>query len=218
MRFFTNLSIPSFFFLLISYSTLARAARFDIINNCAQTATAVPVGGRQLDHGQTCSLDVPAGTKAARIWARTSCHFDGARRGSCETGDCATSVLGLREAPNMLAEFSLSQHMNREFIDISLVDGFNHRMEFSSTSGGCNRVIRCTAEHAIGQCPAMLKAPGGTVFHTNEYCCDSGPCGPTPYSRYFKQRCPDAYNYPKDDTATKACPGGANYEVVFCPR
>ncbi|CBI34734.3 unnamed protein product, partial [Vitis vinifera] len=35
---------------------------------------------------------------------------------------------------------------------------------------------------------------------------------------YFKTRCPDAYSYPKDDqTSTFTCPGGTNYDVIFCP-
>ncbi|OWM63955.1 hypothetical protein CDL15_Pgr006181 [Punica granatum] len=87
----------------------------------------------------------------------------------------------------------------------------------------CNRVIRCTAD-IIGQCPEELKAPGGcndacSVFKTDEYCCNSsGSCGPTDYSRFFKDRCPDAYSYPRDDaTSTFTCPGGTNYKVVFCP-
>jgi hypothetical protein len=109
-----------------------------------------------------------------------------------------------------------------DFIDISLVDGFNVPMDFSPTSGGCTRGIRCTAD-INGQCPAELRAPGGcnnpcTVFKTDEYCCNSGNCGPTNFSRFFKERCPDAYSYPKDDpTSTFTCPGGTNYKVVFCP-
>ena len=73
------------------------------------------------------------------------------------------------------------------------------------------------------QCPSQLRAQGGcnnpcTVFKTDQYCCNSGSCGPTDYSRYFKTRCPDAYSYPKDDqTSTFTCPGGTNYEVIFCP-
>ncbi|KAM4073444.1 hypothetical protein ACB094_10G019700 [Castanea mollissima] len=87
-------------------------------------------------------------------------------------------------------------------------------------TGDCG--IRCTAD-INGQCPAQLKAPGGcnnpcTVFKTNEYCCNSGSCGPTNYSRFFKDRCPSAYSYPKDDpTSTFTCNGGTNYKVVFCP-
>ncbi|KAK3429153.1 hypothetical protein EUGRSUZ_E00557 [Eucalyptus grandis] len=196
MRSFTNLSIPSFFFLLISCSTLARAARFDVTNNCPYTvwAAAVPGGGRQLDQGQTWPLDVAAGTTEARIWARTNCRFDGAGQGSCETGDCGglLQCQAYGVSPNTLAEFSLNQYMNQDFIDMSLIEGFNVPMEFSSTSGECNR--------------------------TDEYCCNSGSCGPTDYSRYFKDRCPDAYSYPKDDaTSVFTCPGGTNYKVVFCP-
>ncbi|PWA91992.1 thaumatin-like protein 2 [Artemisia annua] len=37
------------------------------------------------------------------------------------------------------------------------------------------------------------------------------------YSRFFKDRCPDAYSYPQDDpTSQSSCPGGTNYKVVFC--
>ncbi|KAF3451222.1 hypothetical protein FNV43_RR07315 [Rhamnella rubrinervis] len=108
------------------------------------------------------------------------------------------------------------------FLRHLLVDGFNVPMEFSPTSNGCTRVIRCTAD-INGQCPNELKAPGGcnnpcTVFKTDQYCCNSGSCEPTDYSKFFKSRCPDAYSYPKDDqTSTFTCPGGTNYKVVFCP-
>ncbi|KAL8507079.1 hypothetical protein ACS0TY_017823 [Phlomoides rotata] len=29
--------------------------------------------------------------------------------------------------------------------------------------------------------------------------------------------CPDAYQFPTNDTKTKACPAGTNYKIVFCP-
>ncbi|GFQ01333.1 thaumatin-like protein [Phtheirospermum japonicum] len=85
-------------------------------------------------------------------------------------------------------------------------------MEFNPNSGTCTRGIRCTAD-INGQCPSQLRAPGGcnnpcTVFN----------CGPTEFSRFFKDRCPAAYSYPKDDqTSTFTCPGGTSYRVVFCP-
>ncbi|KAK8549747.1 hypothetical protein V6N13_073525 [Hibiscus sabdariffa] len=51
-------------------------------------------------------------------------------------------------------------------------------MAFGPTSGGCHN-IQCTAD-IIGECPDVLRAPGGcnnpcTVFQTNEYCCTQGP-------------------------------------------
>nr|ACH54108.1 osmotin isoform precursor [Piper colubrinum] len=124
--------------------------------------------------------------------------------------------------PNTLAEYAHNQFSNLDFFDISLVDGFNVPMDFSPVSSGCRGPRACTAD-INGQCPNVLRAPGGcnnpcTVFKTDQYCCNSGSCSPTDYSRFFKTRCPDAYSYPKDDpTSTFTCPGGTNYRVVFCP-
>ncbi|XVE57845.1 hypothetical protein DITRI_Ditri04bG0123000 [Diplodiscus trichospermus] len=196
-----TVSVFSFFFVAFCF-TVASAATFTIRNNCPFTvwAAAVPEGGgRRLDRGGVWNLNVRPGTKAARIWARTNCQFDGAGRGRCQTGDCG----GLLECR-------------------AYVDGFNVPMEFSPTSGSCTRGIRCTAD-INGQCPNPLRAQGGcnnpcTVFRTDQYCCNSGNCSPTDFSRFFKTRCPDAYSYPKDDqTSTFTCPGGTNYRVVFCP-
>ncbi|XP_004298786.1 PREDICTED: protein P21-like [Fragaria vesca subsp. vesca] len=221
-------NLPTVLSILYFAASTVNAATFNIINNCPFTvwAGAVPGGGRQLGTGQAWTLNVPAGTQGARIWPRTNCNFDGAGRGRCQTGDCGglLQCQGYGQAPNTLAEYALNQFMNRDFYDISLVDGFNVPMDFSPTSNGCTRGIRCSAD-INGQCPAQLRAPGGcnnpcTVFRTNEYCCNSGPCGPTDYSRFFKSRCPDAYSYPKDDqtsTVVFSCPGGTNYRVVFCP-
>ncbi|XP_027343491.1 protein P21-like [Abrus precatorius] len=217
-------------FLLIAVSCmtgLSHAATFDITNKCTYTvwAAAVPTGGgKQLNPGESWGINVAAGTAGARIWARTNCNFDGSGRGHCQTGDCggALQCTAYGTPPNTLAEFALNQYNNLDFYDISLVDGFNVPMEFSPTSNGCTRAISCTAD-INGQCPSVLKADGGcnnpcTVFKTDEYCCNSGSCGPTDYSKFFKDRCRDAYSYPKDDaSSTFTCPGGTNYRVVFCP-
>ncbi|XP_022159533.1 thaumatin-like protein 1 [Momordica charantia] len=223
-----------FLFFLSSFSLFSshtHAATFEIRNNCGFTvwAAAVPGGGRQLNRNDVWTLNVNPGTAGARIWARTNCNFDASGRGRCETGDCG----GLLECqnyglpPNTLAEFALNQWNNLDFVDISVIDGFNVPMEFSPISGnGCGRPqgSRCTAD-INGQCPSQLRAPGGcnnpcTVFGGDQYCCtapNSG-CGPTELSQFFKTRCPDAYSYPKDDpTSLTSCPGGTNYRVIFCP-
>ena len=225
MAFFQKLCILSLLLLIIAFS-FAKAATFDVRNNCGFPvwAAAVPGGGQRLNRGQTWSFNVNAGTHGARIWARTGCNFNRAGRGRCQTGDCegVLRCTGFGQPPNTLAEYALNQHNNLDYFDISLVDGFNVPMEFSPTSNGCTRGISCTAD-INGQCPNELRAPGGcknpcTVFKTNEYCCNSGSCGPTNYSRFFKDRCRDAHSYPKDDrTSTFTCNGGTNYKVVFCP-
>nr|ACV83333.1 pathogenesis-related protein 5 [Panax ginseng] len=223
MSFSKSLSI----FLVISAPFMyTHAATFDILNNCPFTvwAAAVPGGGRQLKHGQTWTINVPAGTQLVRIWPRTDCNFDFTGRGRCATGDCNGQLQcqGFGQPPNALAEYALNQFNYLDFYDISLVDGFNVPIEFSPNSGGCARVIRCTAD-INGQCPDVLRAPGGcnnpcTVFKTDQYCCNSSNCGPTNFSKFFKVRCPNAYSFPRDDqTSTFTCPGGTNYKVVFCP-
>ncbi|XP_057514002.1 protein P21-like [Actinidia eriantha] len=216
-------------FLLWALFSSAHAANFEIRNNCPYTvwAAASPGGGRRLDPYQTWWLDVAAGTKMARIWGRTNCNFDAGGWGRCETGDCGSIDCrsgGWGVPPNTLAEYALNQFGNLDFYDISLVDGFNIPMEFTPTyiqSDKCRNIL-CVAD-INGQCPGPLRAPHGcnnpcTVFKTQEYCCTQGPCSPTGYSRFFKDRCYDAYSYPQDDpTSTFTCPGGTNYRVVFCP-
>ena len=58
-----------------------------------------------------------------------------------------------------------------------------------------------------------------------KYCCTGNKnspddCGPSRYSKPFKEMCPDAYTYAYDDaTSTFATATGPewSYEVVFCP-
>ncbi|XP_072957198.1 protein P21-like [Typha angustifolia] len=219
--------LPLFLFPLLLLISLSTAATFTVINQCSYTvwAAAVPGGGRQLNAGQSWVLNVNAGTTGGRIWARTGCSFDGNGNGKCQTGDCggklACTAYGV--PPNTLAEYALNQYGKQDFFDISLVDGFNVPMNFLPTSGGCSKGPHCSAD-VTSQCPSQLKAPGGcnnpcTVFKTNEYCCNSGSCGATDYSKFFKKLCPQAYSYPKDDaTSIFTCPEGTNYQVVFCPH
>ncbi|KAJ4950182.1 hypothetical protein NE237_027014 [Protea cynaroides] len=226
MRMGLSRNLPISFLLLFSVLfNLAHAATFDVQNQCSYTvwAAASPGGGQKLDSGQSWSIEVASGTTGGRIWGRTNCNFDGNGQGSCETGDCGKlQCNGYGTPPNTLAEFALNQYQNLDFYDISLVDGFNIPMDFSPTSSNSCKDIRCTAD-INGECPQKLKTSGGcnnpcTVYKTDEYCCNSGSCNATDYSRFFKQRCPDAYSYPKDDaTSTFTCATGTNYRVVFCP-
>lgn len=206
--------------------SLGNAATFTVINRCSYTiwAAASPGGGRQLNPGETWNLNVAAGTAAARIWGRTGCSFDSSGKGRCQSGDCGGKLActGYGSPPNTLAEFALNQWNNLDFYDISLIDGFNIPMNFIPVSGCNSAGAHCSAD-VNSKCLSELKTTGGClnacqVFGTNEYCCNSGSCGPTKYSKFFKDLCPQAYSYPKDDaTSTFTCPGGTNYQVVFCP-
>ena len=194
MELFKTLSVLSLLVIALFSATLVHAAKFDITNNCPDTlwAAASPGGGKQLNKGETCDCN-----------GLLECQ-------------------GYGSPPNTLAEYALKQFNDMDFIDMSNIDGFNVPMEFSSVSPGCNRVIKCAA-YIIGQCPNELKVQGGCqgpcwVFKTEEHCCNSGNCGPTVFSKFFKDRCPDVYSYPKDDaTSVFTCPTGTDYKVVFCP-
>ncbi|KAM7494212.1 hypothetical protein LguiB_028821 [Lonicera macranthoides] len=221
-----NKNLPILFSILFGlYFTFTNGATFNVVNQCSYPvwAAASPGGGRRLDRGQTWTLDVAPGTTNARIWGRTNCNFDANGRGQCQTGDCngLLECQGYGRPPNTLAEFALNQPNNLDYVDISLVDGFNIPMTF--TGIGCRDIV-CNAP-INDQCPAPLRVPGGcnnpcTTFGGNQYCCTDGPgsCEPTDYSRFFKERCPTSYSYPQDDpTSLFTCPSGTNYRVVFCP-
>ncbi|CBI34740.3 unnamed protein product, partial [Vitis vinifera] len=157
-----------FIFFLCFISSI-HAATFQITNQCSYTvwAAASPGGGRRLDRGQSWTLNVPAGTKMARIWGRTNCHFDASGRGRCDTGDCGgvLNCQGWGSPPNTLAEYALNQFGNKDFFDISLVDGFNIPMDFSPTSRGC-RGIKCPDAYSYPQDDptSTFTCPGGTNY------------------------------------------------------
>ncbi|KAL6548044.1 hypothetical protein OROHE_009749 [Orobanche hederae] len=209
--------------LFIQYT---HAIVFNIRNNCPYTvwAASLPGGGRRLERGQTWTLNFPSGPKRAKIWARTNCSFDASGSGNCLTGDCDGQLecQSYGAPPHTLAEYGLNSFGHRDYYDVSVLEGFNVPIEFTPTTNGCTRPVRCAAD-ITGQCPDELRAPGGcnnpcTVYKTTQYCCHSGACRPTDLSRFFKSRCRDAFTYPLDDpTSTFTCPEGTSYRVVFCP-
>ncbi|KAJ0097193.1 hypothetical protein Patl1_27295 [Pistacia atlantica] len=91
--------------------------------------------------------------------------------------------------------------------------------------------VACNA-NVNAACPAELQVKGtdGSViacksaceqFKDAKYCCTGAyadNCPPTNYATIFKNQCPQAYSYPKDDASSVfACTSGANYAITFCP-
>ncbi|KAF3448528.1 hypothetical protein FNV43_RR09241 [Rhamnella rubrinervis] len=186
MAFFQNLSMFTLLLLIVTIP-YAKAVTFEVRNNCGFTVWAAAVPGS----GRRLDRGQ---TWSFNVNAGTTGARIWARTGCNFNGGGRGRCLTL--------------------------EGFNVPMEFSPTSNGCSRGIKCTAD-MNSQCPNELRVPGGchnpcTVFNTDEYCCNSGNCGPTNYSRYFKDRCSDAYSYPQDEqTSNFTCGGGTNYKVVF---
>ncbi|XP_059066501.1 pathogenesis-related thaumatin-like protein 3.8 [Cryptomeria japonica] len=202
------------------------AVKFDLKNQCGYTVwpAGLPGGGQQLDQNMTWMVAVPAGTQAGRFWARTGCSFDASGGGTCKTGDCGgqlnCTVSGA--VPATLAEYTQS---DQDYYNVSLVDGFNVPLSINPTNSNCTAPA-CKAD-VNAMCPDQFKVDGGcksacNVFQTDQYCCTGAfadNCPATNYSMIFKNQCPQAYSYPKDDnSSTSTCPSGtSDYSIVFCP-
>uniref|UniRef100_A0A0E0JCR5 Thaumatin-like protein n=1 Tax=Oryza nivara TaxID=4536 RepID=A0A0E0JCR5_ORYNI len=230
-----NTRVVVLLLLAVAVVSSADAATITVVNRCRYTVWpgALPGGGVRLDPGQSWTLNVAAGTKAARIWPRTGCTFDGAGHGRCLTGDCrnALSCAVSGAPPTTLAEYTLGTASGdaTDYFDLSLIDGFNVPMSFQPTSNaarcGRRRGPSCGVD-ITAQCPPELKVAGGCdsacgKFGGDVYCCRGKyehECPPTKYSKFFKDKCPDAYSYAKDDrSSTFTCPAGTNYQIIMCP-
>ena len=147
--------------LAAAFATCASATSFSITNQCSFTVwpAATPVGGgRQLNSGDTWSIDIPTGTSSGRIWGRTGCNFNG-NSGRCATGDCAgaLSCILSGQPPFTLAEFTLRGDMDS--YDISVIDGFNIGMGFSCSTGVA---LQCRDSG----CPAAYHQPNDVKTKT----------------------------------------------------
>ncbi|KAL4242727.1 Thaumatin family protein [Abortiporus biennis] len=254
---------PLEFFLILTTLTIppVYGRTFTVLNACPFTiwpamftdlnaGQAVPnfPTGWQADPLTSVTFDVPDNWKAGRIWGRRDCDFTLAPAPTCLSGWCNGGLLcdphtGTGVPPASVAEWTLQGDGNRDFYDVSLVDGFNLPMRITN-SAGCP-VADCPVD--LGpSCPASLKGPlDSTGFPvgcksacaanldgnpTNSPNCCSGsfdtaatcpPSGVQFYS-FFKGNCPNAYAYAFDEssgTALWTCDSGLNadYTLTFCP-
>ncbi|EEF42765.1 pathogenesis-related thaumatin-like protein 3.5 [Ricinus communis] len=233
------------FFVSCSYS-----CTFTITNNCPQTiwpgtlagsgSPQLATTGFQLDPGQSIQIPAVPGW-SGRIWARTGCKFDVSGVGSCQTGDCDGKLecngIGATP-PASLFEITLGSGNDKDFYDVSIVDGYNLPLVAAprGVQGGCN-ATGCASDINMG-CPKELQVVGGDggegggvvacksaceAFGLQQYCCSgefANPttCRPSFYSSIFKRACPRAYSYAFDDgTSTFTCKAH-DYAILFCPN
>lgn len=65
---------------------------------------------------------------SGRIWARTGCNFDESGVGTCETADCGGRLEcdgNGATPPASLFEITLGKGNDKDFYDVSIVDGYN---------------------------------------------------------------------------------------------
>ncbi|KAJ3575510.1 hypothetical protein NP233_g1048 [Leucocoprinus birnbaumii] len=249
--------------IALLFCNLVRADKtFTVKNNCAFTiwpaiytdlnvAAAVPnqPRGWEAPAGNISTFTVPDDWKSGRIWGRTDCKFGqdpGAT--SCITGGCNGGLecdphTGTGVPPVTLAEWTLQGDGNRDFYDVSLVDGFNLPMEIK-TSAACHSAS-CPVD-LNANCPAEIAGPksaSGKVAGCKSACLanldgnqgDSGNCcsgshntpetcppGNVQFYDYFKGACKDSYAYAYDEssgTALWTCDSGlkTDFTLTFCP-
>ncbi|KMT16428.1 hypothetical protein BVRB_3g050540 [Beta vulgaris subsp. vulgaris] len=196
------------------------SSTFTITNNCPFTIWPGTLSGSgtpplsstgfQLDTGKTMRLEASPGW-SGRIWARTGCQFDQTGAGKCLTGDCGGKLEcdgSGATPPASLFEITLGQGNNKDFYDVSIVDGYN--LPLVAWPTGVNGAA-CNATGCISD------------INMDQYCCSgqfANPttCRPSYYAHVFKRACPRAYSYAFDDgTSTFTCKA-YNYAVVFCPK
>lgn len=150
--------IPLSLILLISLNKPLVSSTFVIYNNCpypiwpgtlAGSGTPqLPTTGFHLDSGQSIAIPSSPGW-SGRIWARTGCTFNVMGVGSCQTGDCG----GKQECdgigatpPASLFEITLGVGQQKDFYDVSIVDGYNLPLVVAprGVQGQCN-VTGCLA-------------------------------------------------------------------------
>lgn len=235
-------------FLPLLFS-LSHSCGFTITNNCPYTiwpgtlagsgTPQLSTTGFRLDSGQSVNIPTTPGW-SGRIWGRTGCTFDGSGIGSCQTGDCRGSLECKGSGatpPASLFEITMGIGDNKDFYDVSLVDGYNLPMVAAPQAalGACN-ATGCALDINIG-CPRELQVVGGSeggsqvvacksaceAFGQDQFCCSgefANPttCKPSFYSTIFKRACPRAYSYAFDDgTSTFTCKANG-YDIIFCPN
>ncbi|CAK9155460.1 unnamed protein product [Ilex paraguariensis] len=230
--------------LLLALFVSVSATVFTLQNSCGYTvwpgtlsgngAAVLGDGGFALSPGSSIQLPAPPGW-SGRFWARTGCNFDSSGNGKCTTGDCGGTLKcsGGGAPPVTLAEFTLgSSNNDKDFYDVSLVDGYNMKMGVRVLGGtGDCQYAGCVSD-LNGNCPVDLQVvDSGLVvacmsacakYNAPEFCCTGDhatpeTCSPTQYSEMFKNACPTAYSYAYDDASSTCTCTGSDYLITFCP-
>ncbi|GEM10874.1 thaumatin, pathogenesis-related protein [Rhodotorula toruloides] len=215
---------------------------FTIKNNCkytiwpalftsAGTAPFYPTGW-EAKQGTKVSFKV-AEDWNGRIWARTSCKFDGstlpsttaASRAAVTEASNARASAALASLPPPSGEWNLAAS-NEDWYDVSAVDGTNIPMSITNDAGcaqpSCKKDINkvCPTELSVYDsshstvlgCLASCQLRALTPDPSNSPNCCSGafntpqtcPKQNVQYYEVFKSNCPDAYAYAYDESSGSA--------------
>ncbi|KAL8128174.1 pathogenesis-related thaumatin-like protein 3.5 [Apium graveolens] len=231
--------------IFFSLGNSVRSTTFTLQNSCSYTvwpgtlsgngAAVLGEGGFSLAPGASISFPAPPGW-SGRFWGRTGCTSTLEGTLNCLTGNCPGGLkcTGGGTPPVTLVEFTLSSpgEMNKDFYDVSLVDGYNVGMGVKPVAGsGDCQYAGCVTDLNTNCPPELSVVNGGVVvacksaceaFNAQEFCCTGDhatpeTCTATQYSAMFKSACPTAYSYAYDDLSSTCTCSGTDYLITFCP-
>lgn len=235
-------------FITSSIHSILADRTMTIVNNCQETiwpafySAAHPPDhptGWEAHSGHSISLTIPTGW-IGRVWGRTQCDFGNSNPATqCSTGGCLGGLKCINPGvpPATLAELTIDSD-GTDWLDISLVDGFNLPMLLENTGtcyspacpaninticpsvlqvqDGTGNVVGCKSDCLVSATPSNSPACCSGAFSTPQTCPVSG----VQHYSTFKDACPEAYAYAYDDqTSLKTCAAKeqVDYTVTFCP-
>ncbi|KAK3037176.1 hypothetical protein RJ639_031063 [Escallonia herrerae] len=231
---------------ILLFSTGAYSTRLKLANECGYTIWPGIVSGRgkppvstpttsfTLEPGESASIFIPAGPWSGQLWARTLCSYDYTGRFTCLTGDCGTGSAECSSAQTVplvtVAEFNISGNGGLDLYAVSSSLGYNLGILVvpHGGSGGDCMASGCVSD-VEGGCKSETSGACNSTcfaFGARKYCCSGGhtrpdTCKRSPYSLYFKSRCPYVFGYMyadrRNDTRRVAC-ASADYAITFCPH
>lgn len=98
----------------------------------------------------------------------------------------------------IVAEFSIDRATGRPWYDLAIIPA---GPGYCSSLSDCKRVTNKVGFNVAMQIRPLTNIGRDTC--TTVTCMDDG--------------CPEAYQFPKDDSKTHNCPVGTNFHVIFCP-
>ncbi|ORZ07628.1 thaumatin [Absidia repens] len=169
-------------------------------------------------------------TWGGRLFANPSCVGADAKGPHCGNAGAAN--------PATLAEFFFKGANNKDYYDISLVDGYNIPASItpqggSKKGGGDGKNCGSSNCKKLPDCPPNLaiKDGSGKVIGCQSSCSKTGDpkhccvgqydgpdkCKGDKQASNVKSACPDSYSFAYDDqTSTFACENPSGYTVTFC--
>ncbi|KAK2966331.1 hypothetical protein RJ640_016871 [Escallonia rubra] len=228
--------------VFLCFSVGVHSKTLKLANECRHTVWPALVSGSgtpplltaalALQPNKSITISLPA-FWSGWLWGGTFCTYNAIGRLACATGDCCSGspecASASAQPPVTMAEFTLSGDGNLDFYVVSASRGYNLGILVVPHDGsggdcmasGCVKVVEsfCQSEQS-GGCNSTCFG-----YSDPKYCCSEAntppdTCKPSPYSQYFRSKCPWAYRYANDDgnSTRKFDCASSDYFITFCPR